>query len=52
MSDTKHFDYPLLGDVQEISYLLVAYKRDRRYHHEYERKMIQVQRQGQAMKQR
>src|SRR6266404_6148694 len=50
--DTKHFDYLLLGDIQEISYLLVAYKSVRRYHHEYERKMIRVQRRGQTRKQR
>ncbi len=51
MSDTKHFDYLLLDGIQEISYLLVAYRRDRRYHHEYERKMIRVQRRGKTMKQ-
>ena len=51
MADTKRFDYSSLGGVQEISYLLVAYKRDRRYHHEYERKTMKVQRRGQTKKQ-
>jgi len=49
--DTKCFDYTLLEGIQEISYLLVAYKRDRRYHHKYARKTIKVQRQGQTKKQ-
>ena len=48
--DTKRFDYTLLG-IQEISYLLVAYRSARRYHHEYERKTIKVQRRGQTKKQ-
>src|SRR6266404_3203147 len=51
VSDTKHFDYLLLGDVQEISYLLVAYRSARRYHQEYKRKTIKVQRRGQTKKQ-
>src|SRR6266404_8103122 len=51
VSDTKHFDYLLLEGIQEISYLLVAYRSARRYHHEYERKTIKVQRQGQTKKQ-
>ncbi len=51
MLDTKHFDYLLLGDVQEISYLLVAYRSARRYHQEYKRKTIKVQRRGQTKKQ-
>src|SRR5882762_4447385 len=49
--DTKHFDYTLLEGIQEISYLLVAYKRAWRYHHEYERKTMKVQRRGQTKKQ-
>ena len=51
MSDTKHFDYTLLEGIQEISYLLVAYRRDQRYHHEYARKTMKVQRRGQTKKQ-
>ncbi len=51
MSDTKHFDYLLLEGIQEISYLLVAYKSARMYHQEYERKTIKVQRWGQTKKQ-
>jgi len=49
--DTKHFDYLLLEGIQEISYLLVAYRSAQRYHHEYKRKMIKVQRRGQTKKQ-
>jgi len=49
--DTKRFDYTLLEGIQEISYLLVAYRSARRYHHEYERKTIKVQRRGQTKKQ-
>ncbi len=51
MLDTKHFDYLLLEGIQEISYLLVAYRSAQRYHHEYKRKMIKVQRRGQTKKQ-
>ena len=51
MLDTKRFDYTLLEGIQEISYLLVAYRSARRYHHEYERKTIKVQRRGQTKKQ-
>src|SRR6266404_1015859 len=51
VSDTKHFDYLLLEGIQEISYLLVAYKSARMYHQEYERKTIKVQRRGQTKKQ-
>ena len=51
MSDTKHFDYLLLEGIQEISYLLVAYRSVRRYHQEYKRKTIKVQRRGQMKKQ-
>ncbi len=49
--DTKRFDYTLLEGIQEISYLLVAYRSPRRYHHEYERKTMKVQRRGQTKKQ-
>src|SRR5882762_164968 len=49
--DTKHFDYLLLEGIQEISYLLVAYRSDQRYHQAYKRKMIRVQRLGQTRKQ-
>ena len=49
--DTKRFDYTLLEGIQEISYLLVAYRSARRYHHEYERKTMKVQRRGQTKKQ-
>src|SRR5882762_7480726 len=48
---TKHFDYTLLEGIQEISYLLVAYKSAQRYHKEYERKTMKVQRRGQTKKQ-
>ncbi len=51
VSDTKRFDYLLLEGIQEISYLLVAYRSARRYHQEYERKTIKVQRWGQTKKQ-
>jgi len=50
VSDTKHFDYLLLEGIQEISYLLVAYRSDQRYHQAYESKTIRVQRQGQTKK--
>src|SRR6266404_2398643 len=49
--DTKRFDYTPLEGIQEISYLLVAYKSARRYHQEYKRKMMKVQRRGQTKKQ-
>ncbi len=51
VSDTKHFDYLLLEGIQEISYLLVAYRSAQRYHQEYERKTMKVQRRGQTKKQ-
>ena len=51
MLDTKCFDYSSLGGIQEISYLLVAYRSARRYHHKYARKTIKVQRRGQTKKQ-
>src|SRR6266404_3845129 len=37
--------------MQEISYLLLVYISAQRYHQEYERKMINVQRRGQTKKQ-